>query len=38
MTIARHTWFMVLRQARNLMREPIWIALLLVQPLSLIHI
>ena len=33
MTIMRHTWFMVLRQARNLMREPIWIALLLVQPM-----
>ncbi len=28
-----HTWFMVVRQARNLMREPIWIVLLLVQPL-----
>ena len=33
MTIARHTWFMTLRQARNLMREPIWIVLLLVQPM-----
>jgi ABC-2 type transport system permease protein len=33
MTVMRHTWFMVLRQARNLMREPIWIALLLVQPM-----
>src|SRR5205823_5873009 len=34
MTIAvRHTWFMVGRQLRNLMREPIWIALLLVQPM-----
>jgi ABC-2 type transport system permease protein len=32
-TTARHTWFMVLRQARNLMREPIWIVLLLVQPM-----
>jgi ABC-2 type transport system permease protein len=30
---ARHTWFMVERQARNLMREPIWIALLLIQPM-----
>lgn len=30
---ARDTWFMVGRQARNLMREPIWIALLLIQPL-----
>jgi ABC-2 type transport system permease protein len=33
MNVVRHTWFMVLRQARNLMREPIWIALLLVQPM-----
>ncbi len=34
MTLAvRHTWFMVGRQVRNLMREPIWIALLLVQPM-----
>jgi ABC-2 type transport system permease protein len=31
--VARHTWFMVVRQARNLMREPIWIALLLIQPM-----
>ena len=29
----RDTWYMVGRQARNLMREPIWIVLLLVQPL-----
>ena len=29
----RHTWFMVVRQSRNLMREPIWIALLLIQPM-----
>ena len=28
-----HTWFMVGRQARNLVREPIWIVLLLVQPM-----
>jgi ABC-2 type transport system permease protein len=27
------TWFMIVRQARNLMREPIWIVLLLVQPM-----
>src|SRR6478736_2139651 len=27
------TWFMVVRQARNLMREPIWIALILIQPM-----
>ncbi len=33
MTTARHTWFMIVRQSRNLMREPIWIALLLVQPI-----
>jgi ABC-2 type transport system permease protein len=33
MTVARHTWYMTLRQARNLMREPIWIVLLLVQPM-----
>ena len=33
MTVARHTWFMVVRQTRNLMREPIWIALLLIQPM-----
>jgi len=32
-TVLRHTWFMTLRQARNLMREPIWIVLLLVQPM-----
>lgn len=30
---ARDTWFMVGRQVRNLMREPIWIALLVIQPL-----
>jgi ABC-2 type transport system permease protein len=33
MTVMRHTWFMTVRQARNLMREPIWIVLLLVQPM-----
>ena len=27
------TWWMILRQTRNLMREPIWIVLLLVQPM-----
>jgi len=31
--VLRHTWFMTVRQARNLMREPIWIVLLLVQPM-----
>lgn len=33
MTTIRHTWFLTVRQARNLMREPIWIVLLLVQPM-----
>jgi ABC-2 type transport system permease protein len=33
MTTLRHTWFMTMRQARNLLREPIWIVLLLVQPM-----
>ena len=33
MTAATHTWFMIGRQLRNLAREPIWIVLLLVQPL-----
>jgi ABC-2 type transport system permease protein len=32
-TVARHTWFMVLRQARNLMREPIWIVMMVIQPM-----
>jgi ABC-2 type transport system permease protein len=31
--VLRDTWFMTVRQARNLMREPIWIVLLLVQPM-----
>jgi len=31
--VAAHTWWMVGRQLRNLMREPIWIALLLIQPM-----
>jgi ABC-2 type transport system permease protein len=30
---ATDTWYMVGRQVRNLMREPIWIALILIQPL-----
>jgi ABC-2 type transport system permease protein len=30
---ARDTGWMVVRQLRNLMREPIWIALLLIQPM-----
>lgn len=33
MKVARDTLWMVLRQLRNLMREPIWIALLLIQPM-----
>ncbi len=33
MTFAAQSWFMLVRQARNLMREPIWIALLLIQPM-----
>jgi ABC-2 type transport system permease protein len=33
MSVAQDTWYMVGRQARNLMREPIWIALLVIQPL-----
>ena len=33
MKVASDTWFMVVRQIRNLMREPIWIVLLLVQPM-----
>ena len=33
MTTLRHTWFMIGRQTRNLLREPIWIVILLVQPM-----
>ena len=33
MTAVRHTWFMIGRQTRNLLREPIWIVILLVQPM-----
>jgi ABC-2 type transport system permease protein len=33
MRVIRDTGWMVMRQARNLMREPIWIALLLIQPM-----
>jgi ABC-2 type transport system permease protein len=28
-----HSWWMVGRQARNLFREPIWIAMMLIQPM-----
>jgi ABC-2 type transport system permease protein len=31
--VLRQSWFMLVRQARNLTRERIWIALLLIQPL-----
>ena len=31
--IVTHTWWMIGRQLRNLAREPIWIALLLIQPM-----
>jgi ABC-2 type transport system permease protein len=31
--VVRHTGWMVVRQLRNLMREPIWIALMVIQPL-----
>jgi ABC-2 type transport system permease protein len=33
MRVFRHTGWMVVRQARNLMREPIWIAMMVIQPL-----
>jgi ABC-2 type transport system permease protein len=33
MTVLRHTGWMIVRQLRNLMREPIWIALMVIQPL-----
>ena len=33
MKMLSDTWYMVVRQARNLRREPIWIVLLLVQPM-----
>ena len=31
--VLSHSWYMLLRQLRNLLRERIWIALLLIQPL-----
>ncbi len=31
--LVRHTGWMVVRQARNLMREPIWIAMMVIQPM-----
>jgi ABC-2 type transport system permease protein len=33
MKAVRDTWFMIGRQTRNLLREPIWIVILLVQPM-----
>jgi ABC-2 type transport system permease protein len=33
MKTASHTWYMIVRQIRNLMREPIWIVMLLIQPM-----
>ena len=33
MKVFRHTGWMIVRQLRNLMREPIWIALMVIQPL-----
>jgi len=33
MTAARDTWYLLIRQGRNLMREPISIELLLTQPI-----
>ncbi len=33
MKVLRHTGWMIVRQMRNLMREPIWIALMVIQPL-----
>ena len=33
MIALRHTGFMIVRQTQNLMREPIWIVLMIVQPM-----
>ena len=33
MKVAAHTWWMVGRQLRNLMRETIWVVLLLIKPM-----
>jgi ABC-2 type transport system permease protein len=32
-TAVAHTWFMLGRQARNLIRQPIWILIMLMQPM-----
>lgn len=34
MKVATHTWYMVVRQLRNLAREPIWIVMMVVQPMA----
>jgi ABC-2 type transport system permease protein len=31
--VVAHTWFMVGRQIRNLIRQPIWIVMMLIQPM-----
>jgi ABC-2 type transport system permease protein len=33
MRAARDTWFMVVRQTRNLLREPIWVVMMIIQPM-----
>jgi ABC-2 type transport system permease protein len=33
MTVVSHTWFMIGRQLRNLFRQPIWIVIMLIQPM-----
>jgi ABC-2 type transport system permease protein len=33
MRAVAHTWWMIGRQSRNLLRQPIWIALILIQPM-----
>jgi ABC-2 type transport system permease protein len=32
-TTIRHTWYMIVRQAINLAREPIWIVMMVIQPM-----
>ncbi len=32
-TMIRHTWYMTLRQLRMLFRQPVWIAITLIQPI-----
>jgi ABC-2 type transport system permease protein len=33
MNTVAHTWFMIGRQLRNLLRQPIWIAMMVIQPM-----